>query len=419
MSTEEITPAAPVALSLPSTETYERAGEQVGRAYATAVTTLVKPIRTAPAPTWHWKAAHRTGTALRRAASRGADHLERRARTAPRRLIGGLRRLFKAGLGAGLKTSATRLGGAGFFTWWGGTWAIESGITIDPVLLAPPAAGLLLLTSYALGTEPDKRPMTRREKRRRHQAAADLLRAIHQLLQQEPGLHLADLADRMTARSTALGIPHKATVASLRALLEPHGVPIRDQLALGGHTKPGLAAADWNAWIARHNPRAEPAPPPHKEEPPPAREEADTAPTRDQALPHAETTTETISLDPAKPQVSDVDLEISSQDLGPEQPLPGEEQPRPYTPEQLRLLRHIHTAIGNARGAHLRDILTVAKEAGDFPDASVTELRRSIQALDIPIQDKLWLRGGNTRGILRRDVPALPDPHEEPVQETA
>ncbi|MGQ5640892.1 MULTISPECIES: hypothetical protein [unclassified Streptomyces] len=391
MSTEELT----------RPHSAEQAGLLVGQAYAVAVRTLAEPIRRPATPTWHWRAAHRAGSTLRAAADRGADAVERRARTAPRQLVDGLRRLWRATWAGSAKAFATRAGTVGFLVWWGWTWAAQSGVSHRPLLLA--AAGGSVLVAYAVGKEPAERPLTRREKARQRAAARDLLWAIDRMLQGAHGLHLADLADQITARSTALGTPVKATVAGLRALLEPLGVPIRDQLALDGSNRPGIHAGDWRVWLARHGATTTPRPGPAG---PPGERETVT-PTREEPLPSREMADEGDPLGPENSQVSDGNLEISARDLGQDEP--AEEGLRaPYTDAQLRLLRHARTAIGTARGAHLRDILTTAQAEGDFTDWTVKRLRQALQEAGIRIEDKLWLYGGNPRGILATSLPTIP-----------
>ncbi|MFB6955476.1 hypothetical protein ACFCYB_00210 [Streptomyces sp. NPDC056309] len=380
----------------------EQAGVLVGRAYAAAVTVLAAPIRKPGTPTWHWRAAHRAGTAVRSAAGRAVDVVERRARTAPRRLVAGLKRLWCAARGASWKSFGIRAGGAVFLGWWGWSWAAETGVPVDGALWGVAGAGLVV--AYAAGSEPAVRPVTRREKARQHAAVRAFLGAVHLMLRDRPGLHLADLADQITARSKARGRPVDYTVAGLRQLLEPLGVPIRDQLAIDSVNRPGIHASDWRVWHARHHPTTAPAEPP-REEPP-------TAPTREGPLPHAESPDESDPLGDAKPQVSVRDLEISGQDLGQDDP-PGEEPPLPYSAEQLRLLEHTRAAIGTARGAHLRTILATAQAAGDYPDWSVTRLRQALDELGVHVEDKLWLRGGNTRGVLATSLPPLPALEQE------
>ncbi|MFB7461273.1 hypothetical protein [Streptomyces sp. NPDC056188] len=399
MGTEEITRPHPA----------EQAGVQVGRAYAAAVTALAAPIRKPATPTWHWRAAHRAGSTLKEGAGRGVETLEVRARTAPRRLVAGLKRLLRAVRGASWKASGGRAGAAAFVGWWGWSWAAEAGVPLRPVLWATAGAGLVV--AYAAGSEPAKRPVTRREKARQraavraqHAAVWAFLSAVHRMLHDQPGLHLADLADQITARSKAHGRPVTHTVASLRQLLEPLGVPIRDQLTIGDTNRPGIHAGDWRVWAARHN--LPPTPTQADGEPP--REEETPAPTREEPLPHAESPDETDPLGDAKPQVAGGGLEISGRDLDQDQP-PGEDPPRTYTAEQLRLLEHARTAIGTARGAHLRDILTTAQTAGDYPDWSVTRLRQALEEADVQVEDKLWLNGGNTRGVLATSLPPLPE----------
>ncbi|MEV5079392.1 hypothetical protein AB0K74_11360 [Streptomyces sp. NPDC056159] len=394
MATEEMTRTHPG----------EQAGMLVGRAYAAAVTALAGPIRKPATPTWHWRAAHRAGTAVRAAAGSGVDVAERRIRTAPRRLVNGLKRLWRASKGKSWKAFGPRAGTAAFLGWWGWSWAAETRGQHPP-------------TRRAVGRSRGRTRRSLRSRIRARSTAGDTpgegppapgcprLPGRHPPhAPRRPGLHLADLADQITARSKAHGTPFQCTVANLRALLEPLGVPIRDQLAIDGTNRPGIHAGDWRVWHARHHPTSPASPPP--------REEAPTPLTREEPLPHAETADETIPLGDANPQVSGGDLEISDRDLGQDDP-PGEESPDPYTAEQLRLLEHTRTAIGTARGAHLRDILAVAQAAGDYPDWSVTRLRRGLLELRITVEDKLWLNGGNTRGVLATSLPPLPALEQE------
>ncbi|NUR04236.1 MAG: hypothetical protein HOY79_49370 [Streptomyces sp.] len=396
MSTEEFARPHPA----------EQAGVWVGQAYATAVRALAAPIRRPATPTWHWRAAHRAGTVLRAAGARGVDALERRARTAPRRLVDGLKRLSRAAWGVSWKARGSRISTAGFTGWWGWTWAEQAGLSPRPLLLA--AAGTGLLAVYTLGKDPAERPLTRREKARQRAAARDLLWAIDRMLHGAHGLHLDDLADQITARSQAHGTPIKCTVASLRALLDPLGVPIRNQLALGTTNRVGIHAGDWRVWLTRHSAPSTPSPVPAE----PSRGEEQVAPTREEPLPPRESADDGDPLGPANPQVADGALEISGRDLGQDEPV--EEGVRaPYTDAQLRLIRHARTAIGTARGAHLRDILTTAQTTGEYTDWTVKRLRQALEEAGIQVEDKLWLNGGNTRGVLATSLPTIPDPDEE------
>lgn len=369
----------------------EQAGVLVGRAYASAVSALVAPVRKSATPTLHWRLAHRAGSACREAAGRGMDAGERRVRTAPKRLMDGLKRLFRASRGTEWRKLGGRAGMAAFVGWWGWTWATSSGVS--PRLIVGAMAGAGLIALYAAGSEPAERPVTRRERARQYRAARALLRALDRMLAEQPGLHLADLAQQITARSQTLGRPVTHTAASLRALLEPLGVPIRSQLLLDGVNRPGIHAGDWRVWITRHEAPAVPS-----------RVGEEEPPTREEPLPPAERGTEEAALGEANPQVSDSGLEISVRDLGQDGPS-GEGLRAPYTSAQLRLLEHVRTAIGTARGAHLRDILTTAQKAGDATGWTVTRLRRELELLDIQVEEKLWLNGGNTRGVLATSLP--------------
>lgn len=381
MTVEEYTPSHPA----------EQAGVLVGRAYTAAVSALVAPVRKSATPTWHWRLAYRAGSAVREMAERGVDGVERRIRTAPKRLVDGLKRLFRAAVGAGVRQLGARVGGVAFGGWWAWSWATSSGIS--PRLALWAAAGVGLVVVYAAGSEPAKRPVTRRERARQLRAVRALLRALDRMLAEAPGLHLADLAQQITARSQALGRPVTHTAASLRALLEPLGVPIRPQIDLGGVNRPGIHAGDWRAWIAHHQTQARPS-----------RGGGEEAPTREEPLPSRGSGPEAPLLEAADPQVAAGDLEISGRDLGQDEPS-GEGLRAPYTSAQLRLLEHVRTAIGTARGTHLRDILTTAQTAGDATNWSVTRLRRELETLGITVEEKLWLNGGNTRGVLATSLP--------------
>ncbi|WP_031032740.1 hypothetical protein, partial [Streptomyces sp. NRRL WC-3725] len=78
----------------------------------------------------------------------------------------------------------------------------------------------------------------------------------------------------------------------------------------------------------------------------------------------------------------------------------------PLDTEARMLIRHARTAIGSDRGAHLRTILATAQAAGDCTGWSVTRLRRALEAADIRVEEKLWIRGGNTRGVLAESLPS-------------
>ncbi|MDG9703777.1 hypothetical protein [Streptomyces sp. DH37] len=377
----------------PDTPRAEQVGLAAGRAYAAAAAAVAATVRKVPAPTGHRRLARRAGTGLRAACGRGAVWAERRARTAPRRLLGGLKRLLGTG-----KARLTRAGLAAGGCWWAWQWAERAGES--PVwLVAVPAAAAAAVAAYAAGSEPATPPLTRTERRRQLAALRDLLWAIDQLLDGRGGLHLAALADQITARSTALGRPVTCTVGSLRALLDPLGVPIRSQLDVGGRNATGIHAGDWSVWLARHGGAPAhrptgPGAPAHEgeQQPTPA------APTQEQPLPHAETAPLPTPLETEKPQVSRDGLGARSQDLA-SGDAPGKGL------EATRLLWHTRATIGTARGAHLRDILARAQAAGDCTGWTVSRLRRELEAAGIRVEDKLWLKGGNTRGVLATSLP--------------
>ncbi|GAA2463274.1 hypothetical protein GCM10010405_54680 [Streptomyces macrosporus] len=196
---------------------------------------------------------------------------------------------------------------------------------------------------------------------------------------------------------------------SLRALLAPLGVPIRDQLAIDGTNKPGIHHDDWAAWITTHGgiPASRQQEQHHPGSPARAGKQhgGEATPTREAPLPHEETTAQTDPIGMRKPQVSAGDLVSRPQDLDVD--LGGSERgPAPeVTPLAELLLRHTRTAIGTARGTHLRDILARVQAAGHFAKWNVTRLRRELEAVGIQVEDQLWLNGRNTRGVLAESLP--------------
>jgi len=404
----------------PGQERAERVGECIGTAYHRTIALVAEPIRRAPAPNWHRRAAYRTGRAARTAAVAGAEHAERRLRTAPRRIVRGLRRLLARRKTTTVKARAARwlvpLGAV----WWGWQWADRAGMPLWH--WAAPAAAVLAAVGYAAGSEPDKAPVTLVQRARARRAAALLLGAIDLLVAQYGALHLADLADQITARSCG----RAWTAARLRTLLDTLGVPVREQIVIGSTVGPGIHPDDWRAWAARHRPRgaaddgrqeqpskAAPEPPPAAPEPAAAAPEPVTTPLPHPVsapLPRAETTPTT----PPKtetPQVRRGDRDISARDLGARPTQPPMPAAAPDD-ERQRLLAHTRTAIGTERGAHLRDILAVAQAAGDCEGWSVGQLRRALEDAGVPVKEKLWLRGGNTRGVLASALPAPADTEE-------
>ncbi|MCT2591129.1 hypothetical protein LHJ74_14630 [Streptomyces sp. N2-109] len=227
----------------------ERVGEVIGRTYARATRVMATPIRRAPAPTWHWRVAYRAGSGLRHAAGAAA----RRGRTAPRRLLDGLRTLMRRrGKGRGragsVKSRAGRAATVAGGGWWAWQWAAAEGVL--PWALTG-AAGLGAAVAYAAGSEPEQLP-ERRRKRPRHPApvpafsapaeeepelpALDpLLTLCAQLIGDARGVHLDTLVAAVNEAA-----PHRTREGpEVRAALAQRGVPTRPSVGAPGGGVPG------------------------------------------------------------------------------------------------------------------------------------------------------------------------------------
>ncbi|MEV5957277.1 hypothetical protein AB0M11_26510 [Streptomyces sp. NPDC051987] len=97
----------------------------------------------------------------------------------------------------------------------------------------------------------------------------------------------------------------------------------------------------------------------------------------------------------------------------PEQP--AEEEPaveqRP-APEDVRAatLDWIRERIGDRQGVHLRDLLEHAQAHGMFEGLDVSGLRGHLERWQIPVRDRVRVRGlGVTVGVYRDDLPPFPD----------
>ncbi|WP_069769775.1 hypothetical protein [Streptomyces sp. LUP30] len=70
--------------------------------------------------------------------------------------------------------------------------------------------------------------------------------------------------------------------------------------------------------------------------------------------------------------------------------------------------------IGEGRGVHLRTVLDHLQEHGQWEGKEVSDLRRHLEALGIPVRPKVKVGGTPTRGVLKADLEALP-----PIEETS
>lgn len=91
-------------------------------------------------------------------------------------------------------------------------------------------------------------------------------------------------------------------------------------------------------------------------------------------------------------------------------------------PGREAVLTLLHEVIGDRRGAHLSEVLAHLQKEGHAPGWTVTDLRARLQALNIPIDPKLKLRGVPTRGVRRDALEALSPtdtPSASPAPSTA
>lgn len=98
---------------------------------------------------------------------------------------------------------------------------------------------------------------------------------------------------------------------------------------------------------------------------------------------------------------------------------PAEEQPPTAEDGDPReaVLRLLYEALGDRPAMHLSEVLKHLQGKGHGTGWKVTDLRARLEALNIPVALKVKAGGkGPTRGIVRADLPPLPD--EEP-QETS
>lgn len=91
---------------------------------------------------------------------------------------------------------------------------------------------------------------------------------------------------------------------------------------------------------------------------------------------------------------------------------PESEQPEQGNPRDA-VLRLLYDALGDRPAMHLSEVLQYLQKQGHGKGLKVTSLRKRLEALNIPVELKLKVGGkGPTRGIVRADLPPLPD-HQE------
>ncbi|MEU3851740.1 hypothetical protein [Streptomyces sp. NPDC029554] len=97
------------------------------------------------------------------------------------------------------------------------------------------------------------------------------------------------------------------------------------------------------------------------------------------------------------------------------------EQPQRVAPEEVRqaTLEWIRQQIGDRQGVHLRDLLQHAHAHGMFEGLEVTDFRAHLERWEIPVRNRVRVRGlGVTVGIHRDDLtaPSTPSPTPEPQE---
>ena len=90
-------------------------------------------------------------------------------------------------------------------------------------------------------------------------------------------------------------------------------------------------------------------------------------------------------------------------------------------PEDVRMatLDWIRQQIGDRQGVHLRDLLSHAQAHGMFEGLEVTDFRGHLERWEIPVRNRVRVRGlGVTVGIHRDDLPApsVPSPAPAPQE---
>ncbi|GGZ53137.1 hypothetical protein [Streptomyces rubiginosohelvolus] len=87
--------------------------------------------------------------------------------------------------------------------------------------------------------------------------------------------------------------------------------------------------------------------------------------------------------------------------------VPEEAEPDPRD----AVLRLLYEALGDRPSMYLSDLLQHLQDQGHGKDWSVADLRARLEALRIPVEMRLKTGGrGASRGIVRAQLPPLPDP---------
>ncbi|MEU7348338.1 hypothetical protein ABZ778_31435 [Streptomyces bacillaris] len=98
-------------------------------------------------------------------------------------------------------------------------------------------------------------------------------------------------------------------------------------------------------------------------------------------------------------------------------PAEAPEEPEPDPREAV--LQLLYEALGDRPSMYLSDLLTHLQEKGHGTGWRVADLRARLEALGIPVEPRLRTGGrGASRGIVRDQLPPLPDAHPQEASRT-